>query len=49
MEGIVCDTVDAVRDEAPQAYKNLEQVIANQTSLTEVVYQLKPLVNVKGF
>lgn len=26
MAGIVCDTVEAVRDEAPQAYKDLTQV-----------------------
>ncbi|KAK9903997.1 hypothetical protein WJX75_002148 [Coccomyxa subellipsoidea] len=49
MEGIVCDTNVSVRDEAPQAYKNLNEVMKNQADLVEVVTRLKPLVNVKGF
>mmetsp|Transcript_497 Transcript_497/g.1479 ORF Transcript_497/g.1479 Transcript_497/m.1479 type:complete len:85 (+) Transcript_497:198-452(+) len=49
MTGIVCDAVDDVRDEAPQAYKNLTEVMANQTELTDIVHRLQPLINVKGF
>jgi tRNA-splicing ligase RtcB len=49
MEGIVCDTNVSVRDEAPQAYKNFNEVMKNQADLVEVVTRLKPLVNVKGF
>lgn len=49
MKGIVCDHVEAVRDEAPQAYKDLTQVMADQQDLTEIVHKLLPLVNVKGF
>jgi tRNA-splicing ligase RtcB len=49
MEGIVCDVNERIRDEAPQAYKDLTKVMANQADLTEVVHRLKPLVNVKGF
>lgn len=49
MKGIFCDTDTRVKDEAPQAYKNLAQVMKNQAELTEVVHHLKPLVNVKGF
>ena len=49
MAGIVCDTDARVRDEAPQAYKDLTQVMANQADLVEVVHRLKPLLNVKGF
>ncbi len=49
MKGIVCDMDERVRDEAPQAYKDLGQVMSNQADLTEVVHRLKPLVNVKGF
>lgn len=49
MKGIVCDMDARVRDEAPQAYKDLNQVMANQADLTEVVHRLKPLLNVKGF
>ena len=49
MEGVVCDTHPNVRDEAPQAYKDLTQVMKNQESLTDIVHHLLPLVNVKGF
>eukprot|EP00977_Amphora_coffeiformis_P005935 scaffold1267_cov171-Amphora_coffeaeformis.AAC.11 len=49
MQGVVCDAEPSVKDEAPQAYKDLAQVMANQESLTEIVYRLLPLVNVKGF
>lgn len=49
MKGIICDTNPAVRDEAPQAYKDLGQVLKNQADLVEVEHRLLPLVNVKGF
>jgi len=49
MKGIVCDTPAAVRDEAPQAYKDLGTVLANQSELVEVAHRLLPLINVKGY
>lgn len=49
MEGIVCDTVRQVKDEAPQAYKDLDKVMREQADLLEVVHKLTPLLNVKGF
>jgi tRNA-splicing ligase RtcB (3'-phosphate/5'-hydroxy nucleic acid ligase) len=49
MKGVVCDTDPGVKDEAPQAYKDLSEVMKNQESLTDIVYRLLPLVNVKGF
>jgi len=49
MQGIVCDTHAHVRDEAPQAYKDLSQVMRMQDSLVDVEHRLLPLVNVKGF
>lgn len=49
MAGITCDTAAAVRDEAPQAYKNLDDVMKYQRDLVEVVHRLYPLLNVKGF
>ena len=49
MRGIVCDTSPGVKDEAPQAYKDLDEVVQNQESLTEIVYRLQPIINVKGF
>ena len=35
-------------DEAPQAYKDVTQVLARQEDLVEVLYTLKPIVTVKG-
>jgi tRNA-splicing ligase RtcB len=35
-------------DEAPQAYKDVTQVIARQTDLVEVVHTLRPLITLKG-
>lgn len=49
MAGIVCDTHPSVKDEAPQAYKDLGEVMEQQESLTDIVHRLKCLVNVKGF
>ncbi|GMH40104.1 hypothetical protein BSKO_08008 [Bryopsis sp. KO-2023] len=49
MAGIVCDTHPKVKDEAPQAYKDLQTVMENQTDMVDVVHRLKPLLNVKGF
>lgn len=49
MVGVICDTHPSVKDEAPQAYKDLTQVMEQQESLTDVVFRLLPLINVKGF
>ncbi len=49
MQGIVCDTDPRLRDEAPQAYKDLNEVMTNQQDLVEIVHRLRPLINVKGF
>eukprot|EP01024_Parvocaulis_polyphysoides_P049321 TRINITY_DN4769_c0_g3_i2.p2 TRINITY_DN4769_c0_g3~~TRINITY_DN4769_c0_g3_i2.p2 ORF type:complete len:485 (-),score=37.53 TRINITY_DN4769_c0_g3_i2:315-1643(-) len=49
MKGIVCDTAGKVRDEAPQAYKDLTKVMENQKDLVDIEHRLMPLVNVKGF
>lgn len=50
MQGIVYDAdVAELIDEAPMAYKNLDQVMSDQASLVEVVHRLLPLINVKGF
>lgn len=49
LRGVVCDTDPNLKDEAPQAYKDLGEVMKNQETLTEIVHHLMPLVNVKGF
>jgi tRNA-splicing ligase RtcB (3'-phosphate/5'-hydroxy nucleic acid ligase) len=47
-EGIVCRKDRGVVDEIPAAYKNLDQVMANQSDLVEVVHTLRQLLCVKG-
>ncbi|HEY8596846.1 MAG TPA: RtcB family protein [Thermomicrobiales bacterium] len=48
MEGIVAETGKEFLDEAPQAYKDLDTVIANQSDLVEPIGRLQPLLNLKG-
>lgn len=47
-EGVECRKDDAVLDELPSAYKNIDEVMANQTDLVEVVHTLKQVLCVKG-
>lgn len=47
-KGVECDKSDAVLDEIPAAYKNIDEVMANQTDLIEIVHTLKQIMCVKG-
>ena len=47
-EGIECRKDSGVIDEIPMAYKDIDQVMANQNDLVQVVHTLKQVVNVKG-
>lgn len=47
-EGVVCRKDKGVVDEIPAAYKDIDEVMANQQDLTEVVHTLRQIVNVKG-
>jgi len=47
-EGVECRTDEGVLDEIPAAYKNLEEVMAQQTDLVDVVHRLRTIVCVKG-
>lgn len=47
-EGVECNKTDAVLDEIPGAYKSIDEVMANQTDLVEVVHVLKQVLCVKG-
>ena len=47
-EGIECRKDSGVLDEIPQAYKDIDTVMANQTDLVEVVHTLRQVVCVKG-
>ena len=46
--GVVCRKDSGVIDEIPGAYKSIDEVMANQTDLVEVVHTLKQVVCVKG-
>ena len=47
-EGVVCRKDKGVLDEIPGAYKDIDEVMANQDDLVEVVHTLKQVVCVKG-
>ncbi|KZX58073.1 RNA-splicing ligase RtcB [Halioglobus sp. HI00S01] len=46
--GIECRKDRGVLDESPAAYKNIEDVMAAQSDLVEVVYHLNQVLNIKG-
>jgi len=45
---VVCRKDKGVLDEIPGAYKDIDEVMANQSDLVEVVHTLKQLICVKG-
>jgi tRNA-splicing ligase RtcB (3'-phosphate/5'-hydroxy nucleic acid ligase) len=47
-EGVECRKDAGVIDESPKAYKNIDQVMAQQQDLVEIVAELKQVVCVKG-
>lgn len=47
-DGVECKKDDSVLDEIPQAYKDIDVVMANQSDLVEVVAVLKQVLCVKG-
>jgi tRNA-splicing ligase RtcB len=46
--GVECRKDDAVLDEIPGGYKDIDQVMANQRDLVEVVHTLKQVLCIKG-
>lgn len=48
MEGIEWRRTNAFIDEIPDAYKDIDQVMADSSDLVEVIHTLHQLVNVKG-
>ena len=46
--GVECRKDDAVLDEIPSSYKNIDEVMANQTDLVDVVHILKQVICIKG-
>ncbi len=47
-EGVICRKDKGVIDEIPGAYKNIDEVMAHQSDLVEVVHTLKQVLCVKG-
>ena len=47
-QGVICRKDHGVIDEIPGAYKDIDEVMANQTDLVEVVHTLKQVLCVKG-
>lgn len=47
-QGVVCRKDKGVLDEIPGAYKDIDQVMADQTDLVDVVHRLKQVICVKG-
>jgi tRNA-splicing ligase RtcB len=47
-EGVECRKDDAVLDEIPGSYKDIDTVMANQQDLVEVLHVLKQVLCVKG-
>jgi tRNA-splicing ligase RtcB len=47
-KGVVCRKDRGVIDEIPGAYKDIDEVMAHQTDLVEVVHTLKQVLCVKG-
>lgn len=47
-QGVECRKDEGVIDEIPGAYKDIDQVMANQTDLVEVEHTLKQVLCVKG-
>ncbi|HEV7476898.1 MAG TPA: RtcB family protein, partial [Burkholderiales bacterium] len=47
-KGVVCRKDRGVLDEIPGAYKDIDEVMANQSDLVEVVHTLKQVLCVKG-
>ena len=44
----IADSATALIDEDPRAYKDIKQVMADQSDLTEVVHVLTQVLNYKG-
>jgi len=46
--GVICRKDKGVLDEIPGAYKPIDEVMADQSDLVEVVHTLKQVICVKG-
>lgn len=47
-EGVECRKDRAVVDEIPEAYKDIDEVMRNQSDLVDIVFELKQILCIKG-
>ncbi len=47
-QGVICRKDSGVLDEIPEAYKDIDRVMANQSDLVEIMHTLKQVLCVKG-
>lgn len=47
-QGVICRKDSGVVDEIPSAYKDIDQVMENQSDLVSIRHSLKQLLCVKG-
>jgi len=48
MEGVIADASEKFIDEAPDAYKDIDAVLASQSESVAIIGRIKPLINWKG-
>ena len=48
MEGIITNLTSSTIDEAPMVYKDIFEVMEMQKDMVEVLYHIKPVLNIKG-
>ncbi|MBC8427487.1 MAG: RtcB family protein [Proteobacteria bacterium] len=48
MKGIIAKVEKSTLDESPNAYKNINEVIKEQSELIDIIHKVTPLINIKG-
>jgi tRNA-splicing ligase RtcB (3'-phosphate/5'-hydroxy nucleic acid ligase) len=48
LEGVICAHSELLLDEAPEAYKDIRMVMRGQADLVKTLYELMPVLSVKG-
>jgi len=48
MKDIITNITEKTIDESPKVYKNISDVMENQKKMVEVIYHIKPILNIKG-
>jgi tRNA-splicing ligase RtcB len=48
MKGVVYEHDERIRDESPLAYKDVESVLRAQKDVVKILFQLRPLLSIKG-